>query len=75
MYLISTMVLQTCLRMLSVLLSTVGVSDQAILADSTRPFSGTVFDGPIYKTDLKYSKDEDTVIDNSEVTVNHNIIL
>ena len=46
---------------ISVLLSTVGVADQAIIVDSTGPFTGTVFDGPNFKTDLQFSKDEDMV--------------
>ena len=44
-----------------VLLSTVGVSDQGIIVDSTGPFAGHVFDGPHYKEDLQYSKDSDMV--------------
>ena len=45
----------------SVLLSTVGVADQAIVVDSTGPFAGTVYDGPNFKTDLQFSKDENKV--------------
>lgn len=44
-----------------VLLSTVGVADQAIVVDSTGPFAGTVYDGPNFKTDLQFSKDENKI--------------
>ena len=46
----------------SVLLSTVKAADQAIIVDSTPPIAGKVNDGPLYKTDLVYSKDSHQVL-------------
>ena len=40
---------------------TIGIADQAIIIDKTPPVSGTVNDGPLYGTDLLYTKDFDSV--------------
>ncbi|KAK3612515.1 hypothetical protein CHS0354_024486 [Potamilus streckersoni] len=45
-------------------LRTVGHADQAIIVDITPPEVGTVYDGPIYKTDLMFTKDKDQICSN-----------
>jgi len=37
-------------------LHTVARADQALIVDASEPIAGTVFDGPIYKEDLAYTK-------------------
>ncbi|VDI41391.1 Hypothetical predicted protein [Mytilus galloprovincialis] len=45
-------------------LRTIGVADQAIIIDKTPPEPGTVNDGPLYGTDLLYTKNFDTLCAN-----------
>ncbi|KAK3612537.1 hypothetical protein CHS0354_024514 [Potamilus streckersoni] len=45
-------------------LRTEGHADQAIIVDITPPEAGTVYDGPIYKTDLMFTKDKDQICSN-----------
>ncbi|CAC5384518.1 unnamed protein product [Mytilus coruscus] len=51
-------------RYISVDLRTIGVADQAIIIDKTPPEPGTVNDGPLYGTDLLYTKNFDTLCAN-----------
>jgi hypothetical protein len=37
-------------------LHSVGRADQAIIVDASPPINGTVFDGPLFKEDLQYTK-------------------
>jgi hypothetical protein len=40
----------------SVELHSVGRADQPIIVDASPPINGTVFDGPLFKEDLQYTK-------------------
>ncbi|KAJ8321023.1 hypothetical protein KUTeg_002610 [Tegillarca granosa] len=43
----------------------IGISDP-IIVDETPPISGNVYDGPVFKKDLKYTKDKESICANWE---------
>ncbi|XP_048258679.1 uncharacterized protein LOC124137747 [Haliotis rufescens] len=45
-------------------LGKVGVSDHAIVVDTSPPEQGIVYDGPVYKLDLNFTKDADEICAN-----------
>jgi len=53
-------------------LRTIGIADQAIIIDKTPPVNGTVNDGPLYGTDLLYTKDFDSVSSFSVIQMKFN---
>lgn len=42
-------------------LRTKRVADAPIIVDKSPPIAGHVYDGPLYKTDLMYTKDSEQV--------------
>ncbi|XP_048250793.1 uncharacterized protein LOC124111176 [Haliotis rufescens] len=42
----------------------VGVADHPIVIDTSPPIAGTVYDGPVYKHDLNFTKDADKICAN-----------